>query len=360
MKARRVWMHSASLITVFGAGLFLLAATQHITEFLSLDGSIGPIVAFALDGLLALGVGYGGHRLSQTELSPADRRQVLIWSLGGALIFAAAIVATFLVRMIEGRVIAEPLFPLLVAVEAGAIAGLVAGYYSARSRADADRAQAVTDALSFVNSLIRHDLRNDLSVIQGRAELLKTQASSTDAGSERDSSVIIVEKVDEAMTRIETTRGITDTLVGDPGLEPTDLVPIVAELATRCEATHDVAVTIDLSERALVAANVGLRSVVDNLLENAVEHNDADEPRVAVTVETDGDTTRVTVSDNGPGLPPGLQQALNNAERTELGGRGLTLVQTLIEAYDGTIRVEDNDPRGSRFIVALPQAEQQP
>lgn len=352
-------MHSASVIMIFGAGLFLFAATHHITEFLSLDGSVGPIVAFALDGLPALGVGYGGHRLSQTDFSPAGHRRVLIWSLGGALIFAAVITATFLVRILEGRVIAEPLFPLLVAVEAGTIAGLVAGYYSARARVDADRAQAVTDALSFVNSLIRHDLRNDLTVIQARAELLQTQASSTDTESKRDPSVIIAEKTDEAVTRIETTRGITDTLVGDPGLEPTDLVPIVTELATRCEATHDVTVTTDLSERALVAANAGLRSVVDNLLENAVEHNDADDPHVVVTVETDRDTTRMTVSDNGPGLPGGLQQALNNAERTELGGRGLTLVQTLIEAYNGTIRVEDNDPRGSRFIVELPQAERQ-
>ena len=44
---------------------------------------------------------------------------------------------------------------------------------------------------------------------------------------------------------------------------------------------------LSTTDRAPVVANAGVRSVVDNLVENAVEHNDADDPRVHVAVELD-------------------------------------------------------------------------
>lgn len=353
-------MRSPLFVSTLGVVLFFVAVAQHISEIATLNTVVGPAIALALDGLAALGLVYGGYYLSQTELAPLERRRVFGWSIGGALIFAAVIGATFLVRTIEGRVIAEPLFPLLIAVEVGAIAGLVAGYYSARARVDARRAQAVTDGLTFVNSLIRHDLRNDLSVIHGHAELLETQQPATAADRDRDSPTVIAEKADEALTRIKTTRAIAETLVGDPDLESIDLAAVTAELAARFETTQDVTVQTDLPDDALVAANPGIRSVVDNILENAIEHNDANDRRVAVAIKRDADTIELTVTDNGPGVPEAQKKALQSARTTEPNGGGLTLIQTLVEAYDGTIRVADNEPCGSRFIVRLPRAEGRP
>lgn len=350
-------MRSTSVIMALGVGLFLIAVVHHMSEISALNMTSGPTLALVLDGLPALALGYGGYQVSQTEFTPADRLQVLVWTLGGCLAFSTVIAITFFVRSIEGRVIAEPLFPLLIAAEAGAIAGLFAGYYSTQAQAEARHARTVTDAHTFVNTLIRHDLRNDLNVIQGHAELIETQQLATDDESEHDSAAVIAEKAGEALTRIQTTRAIMDSLVGDPELEPVDVTMITADLATQFEATYDVTVTTDLPERALVAANAGLRSVVDNLLENTIEHNDTDDPHVVAAVETDAETVRITVSDNGPGISENEKQVLINTNRTEADENGFALVQRLVEVYDGTIRVEDNEPRGSRFIVELPPAD---
>jgi signal transduction histidine kinase len=245
----------------------------------------------------------------------------------------------------------------LIAAEAGGIGGVIAGYYTGRARVETRRAQTVKDALGVVNSLIRHDLRNDLSVIQGHADLIETDTGSRDTDTESDSASVIAEKADEALTRIETTDAIAKTLIGDPDLDRVDLGLITAEIATRLENTYDLSVTTDIPDHGFVTANAGLRSVVDNLFENAVEHNDADEPQVHVEVETATETVRLSVADNGPGIPDEQKEYLFHPRHGETASGGLSFVQTLVEGYGGQVWVEDNDPRGSVFTVELPRAD---
>jgi len=338
----------------FGSLLLVAAVAHHARELVVLDERFGPVLALLLDGAPAVVLVYAGVQLSRTELTARGRWRVVHWGLGGSLVFAAAIGATIAVRTIEGRAVGEPVFTLLVAVEAGAIAGLVAGYYNARARADSRRARRVSGVLGFVNDLLRHDLRNDLHMVREHAELVAEEYDAEDAAGDPGT---IVEKSDEALRRIGTTRAVADTLVGEADLEPVDLASMTASLAEQVDATFDVRVTTALPEEASVTANDGLRSAVDNLLENAAEHNDADDPRIDVTVETVEDTARLLVSDNGPGIPDEEKQALLAPAKVGRAGHGLSLVRTLVEGYGGTVRIEDNEPRGTTVIVELPRAE---
>ena len=339
-------------IIALGLALFVVATATHVRELSTLDGTVGPLIALVVDGVPALGLAYAGYWLSTTDLSDRARRTVLVWCLAGSVAFAAVMTATFLVRVIEGRVVAEPIFPALVAVEAGAIAGLTAGYYNARARRDACWERSVRDALTFVNRLVRHDLRNDLNVIANHAALV---AGATDDGSDSGDPEVIVGKADEALAHIETTRITADTLVGDADLESVDLVPVVADLAASTEKTFQVSVTTDLPGRALVTANDGVRSIVDNLLENAVEHADADDLRISVAVDVRVDTVRLRISDTGPGIDPERGRELLRTDDSFDGG--LSLVTALVEAYGGDIRIEDTDATGTTVVVDLPRAD---
>lgn len=334
--------------------MFLSALVHHTAEFYALNKLVGPLIAVLLDGLPALGLIYAGYWLAGTDLPPKGRWQAWIWCLVGATLFVAVMGLSLLVRAFEGRAIAEPLFPLLIAAEAGGLAGVVAGYYTGRARVETRRAQTMSDALGFVNSLIRHDLRNDLSVIHGHAELIDTNAGSTDTETGPDSVSIITRKTDEALTRIETTSAVAKTLTGDADLEQVDLAAITAEMATRIKNTYDLPVAIEIPDRAPVTANAGLRSVVDNLLENAVEHNDAEDPQIRAAVELNTETARLIVTDNGPGIPDKQKERILDSQSGEDSSGGLSLIQILIEGYGGKIRIEDNDPRGSIVTVELP------
>lgn len=342
---------------VFGAVLFLVALIHHTTEITRLGGLVGPLVAFLLDGVLALVLVYAGYWLAGTDLACEGRWRVWTWSLLGATLFVAIMGLSLLVRAFEGRVIGEAIFPLLIAAEAGGIAGVIAGYSAARAEAEARQARTVGEALGFVNGLIRHDLRNDLNVIQGHAHLLATDADPEGTETESATPSIIVEKTDEALARIETTGAVAETLVGESEFEPIEATAITAEIATRIENVYDIPVTTELPKHASVLANRGLRSVVDNLIENAVEHNDADEPQVHVSIETEAETVRLTVTDNGPGIPDDQKESILNSRSGAAGGGGLSLVQTLVEGYGGEVWIGDNDPRGSIFSVELPQAD---
>ena len=334
--------------------LFVTAAVHHTREIGAVGEVAGPALALALDGVPALVLVYAGYRVSQVDLPPRGMWTAAVWSLGGTVLFVAVMGATFLVRVFEGRPLVEPAFPLLVAAGAGGIAGLVAGYYSARARTDARRSRTATNALAFINDLIRHDLRNDLNVIRGHADLLSASAGETDGDPD-----LVAEKTDEALSRIETSRVIADTLVGDPDLEPVDLVPVTSELAARVGNAFEVTVEADLPESAFVTANDGIRSVVDNLLENAAEHNDADAPRIEVRVTAAAETVELTVADNGPGIPDDRKESVFEPSEDGSGG-GLSLVYTLVTGYGGDVRVEDADSRGARFVVDLPRAETDP
>jgi len=340
-------------VVALGAVLFCISVSYHAVEYLALDGSAGPLLALLLDGGPALAVVYFGYRLSESELSTHSQYTVLRWGVGGDLLVFGVMAATHIVRAVEGRPTSEPVFSLLIAVDIGLIAGLVAGYNNAWARAYAQRAEVVSDALGFVNRLTRHDLRNDLAAIQGYADSL--DGSTTDTESGRDPATIIARNADEALIRIETSRAITETLLDDPELEAVDLVPIVTEFADRIGDSFAVSVTTDLPTEAVVAANDGVRPVVDNLLENAAEHNDASDPRIEVAVDTEPETVRLRVSDNGSGIPDAQRRALFETEQR--AASGLSLVSTLVEAYDGEIQVADSELGGAAFVVDLPRAD---
>jgi signal transduction histidine kinase len=115
-----------------------------------------------------------------------------------------------------------------------------------------------------------------------------------------------------------------------------------------------------------------LAAVFGNLLGNAVQHNDADDPVVRVSATENDDTVTVRVADNGPGIPDDRKESVfHRGNSTSGGGFGLFFVRTMVEEYGGSIRIEDraeqssagsrtqsddNQPRGTVFIVDLPRA----
>ena len=328
-------------ILSLGTTLFLAAAVHHTREFYALGELLGPFLAFLLDGLPALGIVYGGWYLARTDLNAPDHDTVGAWCVAGSVLFVSVIGATLLVRAFEGRPLGEPEFSILVAAEIGALAGFVAGYYNVRAAVDARQARRATGGLRVVNGILRHDLRNDLTAIRTYGELIETE---TDSG---EHAAKIVGKADDAIERIE-----------DVGaLEPIDLVAVVTAVTARAEEVYDRQIRTDLPESAVVSANAAIRSVADNLVENAIEHTDADDPRITVEVETDAETVRLLVGDNGPGIPDDQKATVFEYREDGTGGGGLFLVGTLVEEYGGDVWIEDNDPRGTTFVVELPRAD---
>lgn len=341
----------AVAVTAAGGGLFFAAVTHHTAEIGRVGNLSGPLAALVLDGLPALALVYAGYWLDRTDLDAWSVRRVALWCLLGGAVFVVTIDLSMVIRLAEGRPVTEPTFVLLLTAEAGALAGFVAGYYRTRALVGKRRAERAAEGLSFVNSIVRHDLRNDLQVIDANADLIATSDDATEAVTDRAAS--IRESAASARERLDDTEAVAKTLSQDAPLEAVNLVDVVSEVAAHVEDLYGVTVETDLPEAAYATGNEGLRSVVDNLLENAVEHNDSDDPHVAVAVERDGETVRLVVRDNGPGLPESAEAALSNSDADGSVG-GLQIVRQLVSEYGGDISVSDNEPRGTTVAVDLP------
>jgi signal transduction histidine kinase len=98
-----------------------------------------------------------------------------------------------------------------------------------------------------------------------------------------------------------------------------------------------------------------------NLVGNAVKYTPAG-GRIAISAERRDGTIRYAVSDNGPGVPPELRQAIfekffrRPGATTPGAGLGLFIAKEIVEAHGGKIGVEGEPGAGSRFWFELPAA----
>jgi signal transduction histidine kinase len=212
--------------------------------------------------------------------------------------------------------------------------------------------------LALLNQVVRHDIRDDVAVILGWGDTLRAHVDESG-----ETYLDRMVSAGEHITSItETVGDFLDVLEGDsdPELQPIELESVLFEEVERARSRHEsatITVTTDVEGDATVAATELLSSVFRNLLTNAVDHTDKDRPEVTVGVEADAETVSVRVADNGAGIPDSQKEEIFG--RGEMGlassgsGIGLYLVDTLVDAYDGEIAVEDNQPEGSIFSVEL-------
>jgi two-component system, NtrC family, nitrogen regulation sensor histidine kinase NtrY len=106
-----------------------------------------------------------------------------------------------------------------------------------------------------------------------------------------------------------------------------------------------------------------LRSVIVNLIDNAAEALEDAPVRqitVATHLRTESDTIEIAVADTGHGISPGDKDKLFLPHFSTKGrgtGLGLAIAARIISEHGGSLRVEDNRPVGSRFLIELPVAE---
>jgi signal transduction histidine kinase len=215
------------------------------------------------------------------------------------------------------------------------------------------------DNLDLLNQIVRHDLTNHLQTISGRAELLRDHCSG-DALEHIDG---IQESSQAAAELLETAGNLASVMQQtDWETEPVALGPVLSSVIEDITATYsDAQVTVpDEFPSVRVQADELLSSVFRNVLTNAVQHNDSATPSVVVDVTDGGDVVRVTVADNGPGIPDEQKRAVfeRGEKRPDSDGTGvgLYLVRTLIDAYGGDVWIDDNEPTGAVVGLTLPKA----
>ena len=215
------------------------------------------------------------------------------------------------------------------------------------------------EKLEFLNSLLRHNILNGMTVMLGRVELLKLDADDA----QRDHLDTVSTWGTDIVELIRKIRRVMDSAIGREVAAP-EPVPLHAALAPEVEKLRDsydaAVVTADLGDDLAVLADEMLGEIFENLLSNAVVHNDAATPRVHVEVATDDETALVRIRDNGPGITRERQDEIfgrgEKGPKSTGTGYGLYLSATIVDGYGGDLSVESDGTDGSEFVVELPLA----
>jgi two-component system nitrogen regulation sensor histidine kinase NtrY len=101
-----------------------------------------------------------------------------------------------------------------------------------------------------------------------------------------------------------------------------------------------------------------IKQTLINLIDNAIA-SIRTQGQVSVTIEhlTDENIVKIVVADTGMGVSDAVKPSLFEPDFTTKKsgmGLGLAIVNTIITDHKGTIHVEDNEPQGARFVIALP------
>ena len=251
--------------------------------------------------------------------------------------------------------------------------GTVVGYTDVFQDVTAERRRE--QRVGVLNRVLRHNLRNDLTVVLGNVE------AALDATDDEFVAARLRTAVDETQSLAalgERARDVDATMSGaiaaTEGVEPGVVLDAVVEYlrATYPDATIDVSIP----ESVVIATDPDVfRVVFENLVENALAHADAPEPTVQVTLaesptestnervddistsNPDRETVAFAVTDDGPGIPEHELSVLDAAEESSLqhgSGLGLWVVNWGVTALGGDLAFEEPSDGGTRVVVTLP------
>jgi signal transduction histidine kinase len=217
-----------------------------------------------------------------------------------------------------------------------------------------EREQDLDILKQVLTRVLRHNLRNDVSAIQGYANAI---ASETEGQPQHNAERIVAMTTNLTETS-ETARRIEDVIDAD-GRKRFDLDETLSDVVADVREQYpDATIEFDGSTDVVVSCNPQLQAALQEILENAIVHSGA-EPRVDVTGERSGRWYDVVVSDDGPGIPDHELETLQQGEETALvhgSGAGLWLIQLVVEDSNGDVSYE-TDGDGTTVRVRLPVAE---
>jgi len=234
-------------------------------------------------------------------------------------------------------------------------------------RAEEELEEARDQAEMYID-LISHDINNMNQVSIGYLEMT---LSMPDIGDEaRQYLSRSLSELNDSSELISAISKVRRTKTEAMRLEPVDLGKMLSEARTQYMHVPGKDVTINFTPASgyTVMANELLRDVFYNLIGNAVKHSGKQvviNIKLYKVMEQGRDFYRVAIDDNGPGISDDIKNTIfrrykRGKTKARGSGLGLYLVKTLVQGFNGIVRVEDRTPgdysKGARFVVLLPAA----
>jgi len=217
--------------------------------------------------------------------------------------------------------------------------------------------------------IVSHDLRNPLTIIQGHIQVLADGLQYAGINGDMRAGVEAIQRSTQRMNAM--IQDLVDVTRLESGQLPVETQPVnlnayLTNLLSRMEAVRDysrILVDIPTNLPSVTADYNRLERIVINLFSNALKYSTPGTPVIMRAQQEDG-MVRISITDEGPGIPPEDLPKLfqryyraKGARTVEEGiGLGLYITRLLVEAQSGRVWVESEVGKGSTFSFTLPVA----
>ncbi len=300
------------------------------------------------------------HRLGDL-FSPDEAREV-------ATLFRRALRQGVVTRQMEVRLGSRRALVALTLSSIRARHGAVGSLLVLEDLTELLRAQKAL-AWQEVAQRIAHEIKNPLTPIQLSAERIRRWIGRVDS---RRTGHDLVTAVEQSVALIESEVATLKTLVDEfshfarfPESRPVhaDLNNIVGKALQVFDGRLDgIALRCELAAGlpAIHADPDQMKRAVINLIDNAAEalqHSPAKDIWIRTMLDPEREMVVLLVADSGPGIPLEAKERLFLpffSTKRRGTGLGLAIVSRIVSEHKGTIRVEENRPLGTKFIIELP------
>lgn len=210
---------------------------------------------------------------------------------------------------------------------------------------------------------VTHELKTPLTSTQLALQTLKKRNLNTEV---REN---LIAKALNANQRLSS---LIDNIINASRLESNDFTPRreIFPLNTFLQGkTEELKIIYEQASIALIcevdiinADAYMLETIFNNLLENAIKYSD-ENPKIEIIVKNKGQMTEITIADQGVGISAQEKTQIfkkfyrvgNEISRSQKGsGLGLFITSEFIQLHKGRIKCENNNPKGTKFIIELP------
>ncbi len=225
-----------------------------------------------------------------------------------------------------------------------------------------------------VMAMVAHDLRNPLFAVSGFTRFLLDAEKNANLSEKQLDMILRINKAGQFMAKlINQMVDFSKIEQGKIALqrEENDITALARErieLSEMAARNKDIDLQVNFEEVPRFCFDkTRIEQVIDNLISNAIKYSPAGSA-IALALKADGGQVEFSVKDEGPGISKEDQKLLFGEFQTlgakptggeECLGLGLNIVRGLVSLHGGTVGVESDLGKGSRFYIRLPMKSSQ-
>lgn len=213
--------------------------------------------------------------------------------------------------------------------------------------------------LQVLSRVLRHNLRNGMNVILVNAEMIQDVTGDEDV---QKKAASIEKKGMELLALSEKQRDIVQFLSNPTAEKSFNLTEVIDRIVEQFRDQYpQTEITTDIPADIHIVARSEFEQAIEELVENAIIHNDRETPRVRISGQLQDQTLQIQIEDNGPGIPTAEKQVVTGQVEVDAllhgTGMGLWFATLTISEMDGEVLFQDAESGGTVVRISVPKTE---